>query len=91
MATHAKTIEWHDLIEDPNDLPDRNCRCYVTIRNHYNSNFSFYMEFEAIYKSSESHWVIINNNSNGVAPENYTIVAWAYKPNMFIPASVYYS
>lgn len=95
MAIHPRTIEWHDLIEDPDDLPLNDIYCQVTIYDPSYKNF-IHAERKGIYRYSKRCWEIyvdaedVNSIPKFISLDDeggVRVIAWAECPLIFVPES----
>lgn len=87
MALHEAKIIWHDLIEDPTDLPKTGYWGYlITVCNKYGS--TFLVDEIVLYNIREGRWYIERGCSfNGDLEEETiaeTVVAWAEIPDNYL-------
>lgn len=90
MATHeAKTIIWHDLTEDPEDLPKEKCGPYLLSAHYKNDEVAYpyiYTLSDCSYAPSRKCWY--DNNGYELA-DTTVVVAWAEMPGAYIPEIFY--
>ena len=94
MATVDMKIRWHDMTEDPSDMPIGDRRCMVTVMATETALF-FCATFRAWYNCDEEQtWTIVDRDFSlsservGVDTAPFKVVAWAYAPKTFIPNSI---
>lgn len=93
MATHEIVIGWHDLLEDPNDLPKRDICCLVTIYDPSYKNF-IHAARKGWYRPSKRSWeIFVDATDADFIPEfisldddsGMKVIAWAECPLIFVP------
>lgn len=92
MATHEIVIGWHDLLEDPTDLPMPDICCLVTIYDPSYENF-IHAERKGWYRPSKHSWEIFVDERDADIPEfisldddgGMRVIAWAECPLIFVP------
>lgn len=101
MAMHKVVLEWHDLMEDPTDLPTRDDLCMVmiwdpnpTIKNEH-CVFWIPTDCSAIYNTKTKIWKLIETDADffemkeiGIDTKPMKAVGWAYAINPYIPEPI---
>ena len=97
MAVHKVEIEWHDLIEDPSDLPEDYAPCLVTLfdpayksyihaerHGWYDSEKNVWEIFESLYGDEDDEFVP-KRIAPGFESNRIQVIAWAPQPLIFVP------
>lgn len=87
MATHeAKMMIWHDLTEDPEDLPQKKCGRYL-LSAHYKDDKIAYPYIYTLTDCSyfpKGYWY---DRDGRELASTTVVVAWAEMPGAYIPES----
>ena len=94
MAVHEIPIQWHDILEDPSDLPKvrdgygKYFMCTIENRNFTPARSSIYEE--VWWNSSTLEWYLIKREDDGyIAMQQMSkypflrVIAWAEKPSPY--------
>ena len=86
MATHEVKLFWHDLTENPEDLPKEKCGRYLISAHIKDEKIVYpyiYTLDNCIYSTGKRCWY----DRNGYELDTAVVVAWAEMPWAYIPDS----